>query len=407
MEATHTAEDVRAPGFRLGRLFGVELRLDWSLLLIFALIVFNLGAGLFPAWHPDWPRAVSWLTATAAAALFLVSILVHELSHALAGRAMGTPVHGITLFLFGGMARMCGEPRSPGAEFVIAIVGPLTSLVIGVGASIAGYAMLGAGMAGPDDLDLIMREAGPVSTLLVWLGPVNVALALFNLLPGFPLDGGRVLRSIFWASTRDFVKATRWAAMGGQLFGGLLVALGVVNALSGRVGNGLWLMLIGWFLGSAARSSLLQVLLKQSLADLPVTAVMRTRFDCIAPELSVGELVREHLLKTDQRAWPVESGGELRGLVVWNDVRRVPQHLWEATPVTVIMTPRERLAILGDDAQAEDALELMTRHDVDQVPVMKGDALAGVVRRSDLLKWLALKPHEQHKGPPHLTPLHH
>ncbi len=407
MDAAHTAEERRTPGIRLGRILGVEVRLDWSLFLIFALIVFNLGAGLFPVWHPTWPRIVSWATALAAATLFLISVLVHELSHALVGRALGSPPHGITLFLFGGMARLHGEPRSPGAEFLISIVGPVVSLVIGVGASVLGYTMIGAGRASPDDIELIMRESGPIATLLVWLGPVNIALAVFNLLPGFPLDGGRVLRSIFWAVTRDFVKATRWASIGGQLFAALLVGFGIINLLSGRIGQGLWLMLIGWFLGSAARQSWFQVIARQSLADLQLKTVMRTRFDRVAPELSVGQLVRDHLMTTDQRAWPVEADGQLRGLVVWNDVRRVPQNLWEVTPVSVIMTGREKLAALREDETAEAALELMTQHDIDQVPVMRGDELVGVVRRADLLKWIALRPDDNHRGPRQLTPLQH
>lgn len=403
MNPTSSAEERRALGFRLGRLLGVEVRLDWSLLLIFALIAFNLAVGLFPLWHPTWSGLARWGTALAAATLFLASVLAHELSHALAGRALGTPVHGITLFLFGGMTRLSGEPRSPGRELIIAGVGPVVSLAIGVAASVAGYALVGSSRATAQDFDLVMREAGPVATLLVWLGPVNIALGVFNLLPGFPLDGGRVLRALFWIATKDFVKATRWAAVGGQVFAALLVGFGVINALSGNIGQGLWLMLIGWFLGSAARSTWMHVLVKHSLRDLPVASVMRAHFDRVSPDLSVAALVRDHLMATEQRAWPVVRDGKLEGLVVWNDVRRVPQSLWEQTPIAVVMTPRTRLATVFEGDRAEVALDLMAQHDIDQLPVLRGDALTGVVRRADLLKWIALHDDRHHHGP--LAPL--
>ena len=211
----------------MGRIFGVEVRLDWSLLVVFWLILVNLGGGLFSAHHPDWSPALRWGLAAIAAALFILSILAHELSHALVGRANGVQIAGITLFIFGGVAHMRGEPRSPRAELLMAAVGPLTSLLIGVVASLWGAYLAAPAVLDPADPLRAFQGVSPFATVLLWLGPINVMIGLFNLIPGFPLDGGRVLRAALWAGTRDLTKATRWAAMVGRAFGFLLIVAGV------------------------------------------------------------------------------------------------------------------------------------------------------------------------------------
>jgi Zn-dependent protease/CBS domain-containing protein len=396
------------PGIPVGRPFGIAVHLDWSVLFIFALIAFNLGAGVLRAWHPDWGPALTWSTALAAAVLFLVSILLHELSHALVGRARGVNIDRITLFVFGGVAHMHGEPRSPLTELLIAVVGPLTSLVIGAGASALGLWLVHRGvgdLSSPEQAEIAARSMGPTATLLLWLGPVNVVLGLFNLVPGFPLDGGRVLRAILWGITHDFVKATRWAALAGQAVAWALMALGVVNALSGRIGQGLWLVLIGWFLSNAARTSIAQVLVRESLADVPVRRLMVTQLDRVPPDLAVEQFVSAHLMASDQRAWPVEtSGGALLGLAVWDDVRQLPHPEWPRTPLSQVMTPREELISLGPSEPAQRALELFAEADVNQIAVVEGDRLLGLVRRGDLLKWYALQRGDR-VGPTFLRPV--
>src|SRR5687767_9598581 len=237
-------------GVRLGTVSGIAVRVDASVALVFALIVAHLGAGFLPGQHPEWTLALTWCVALAAAVLFFASVLAHELAHAFVGRAQGIPVRGVTLFVFGGVAHLEEEPRDATGELLMAAVGPLTSLAIGVAATAAGIAWGGArGALGSDGM---LAQLGPGGTLLLWLGPVNVALALFNMLPGFPLDGGRVLRAIVWGATKDFVKATRWASWAGQGFAMLLIGLGIANLITGAPGQGLWLILIGWFLNSAA-----------------------------------------------------------------------------------------------------------------------------------------------------------
>jgi Zn-dependent protease/predicted transcriptional regulator len=390
-------------GLQIGKVFGVEVRLDWSLIVIFALITFNLAAGLFPSWHRAWSPIVMWVTAACAAALFIFSIFLHELAHALAARSQGVVIDRITLFVFGGVSQMRGEPERASSELLIAIVGPLTSFAIGIGASVTGLLLSHDSLADittPGQVARLMQDMPPVPTLLLWLGPINIALALFNLVPGFPLDGGRVLRSILWAATHDFVKATRWASRCGLVFAWVLMAIGVWNLLTGGWVQGAWLLLIGWFLQNAARASYAQVLLKTTLADVKVSRLMRTQFGRIAPELSLEQFVRDVLMTNEQRAWPIERDGRLEGLVVWDDVRRVPQEQWGLVSVAQVMTPAAQLATLQVGDTADRALQIFTNRDVDQIPVVDEGRLVGLVRRADLLRWYALQQEERHHPGP-------
>jgi Zn-dependent protease/CBS domain-containing protein len=387
-----------AGGFRLGKLLGVEVTLDWSLLIIFFLVVLNLGAGLFPRWHPDWSPLELWGTALGAAVLFFASILAHELSHAVVARAQGIPVNRITLFLFGGMAHLEQEPASPKAEFAMAIVGPITSVLIGVAGILAGSALSGESLRSamelgdPAALEAAFQTMGPVATLLLWLGPINVLLGVFNVIPGFPLDGGRVLRSALWAATGDLVKATRWASGAGQVVAWGLIVLGIFDMFGGAFASGLWLVLIGWFLNQAARMSYQQLIQRRALENVPVARVMRTRLDRVAANLPLESFVRDHLMLTDQRAFPVESpDGTLMGLVCFNDLKKVPQQDWPHKTVADVMTPTERLSALPPEAAADQALQSLATRGFDQLPVLEGRHLVGIVRRADLMKWLALQ----------------
>ncbi|HVU01813.1 MAG TPA: site-2 protease family protein [Polyangiaceae bacterium] len=251
-------------GLHVGRLFGVDVSLDATLLVVFFLVATSLGRGTLPRWHPDWSPALVWAVSIGAAVAFLSSVLLHELSHAVVAKAQGTKVRGITLFMLGGIAQIDEEPATPGREFWMAIVGPFTSVAVGIGASAAGAWALHAEHPGLVQSAPVqaLRSAGAATTLLLWLGPVNLSLGVFNLVPGFPLDGGRVLRSILWALSKNRVTATLWAGAVGSAFGWLLIAVGVLMTFGGSVRffgsgavQGLWLVLLGWFLASAARAS--------------------------------------------------------------------------------------------------------------------------------------------------------
>ena len=385
------------PGFGLGRVLGVEIRIDWSLLIIFALITFNLGAGVFPAWHPGWGPVLSWSVAIGAALLFFGSVLAHELTHAVVARRRGIPVRRITLFLFGGMAQMDREPPSPSAEFWMAIAGPIASVVIGALAIGAGAwlardtpGLLGALTRGDAAAREALARIGPVATLLLWLGPINIVLGLFNVVPGFPLDGGRVLRAILWGATGDLIKATRWAAGAGRAFAWVLIVFGAMSFFAGQVGQGIWLLLIGWFLNNAARMSYQQLLVRQALEDVPIRRIMRTHLDRVSPDLPLDRFVREHLMASDQQAFPVESDGRVLGLIDLDDLRRVEPERWSRTRVDHVMTPADRITKLSPEADAEQALSEFARHDGDQLAVFEGPTLLGLVRRRDVLKWLTL-----------------
>lgn len=383
----------------IARVAGVRLYAHWSLLIIFALIAVSLGGRVFPAWHPEWSAFTSWTIAVSAALLFLASIAVHELAHALVGRRQGFEVDHIVLFVFGGMARSRGEPKSPKGELVTAAVGPLTSLVLGLGATLIGITLAADALAlRHTDPQAAMAHVGPVATLLLWLGPVNILLAVFNLIPGFPLDGGRVLRAVLWWWTDDMTRATRWASYAGQAAGWLFVMCGALMAVGVPIPYlgvglvpGLWLGLIGWFVASAAQSSFRGLLIREQLQHVPVHMLMRSHLVSVRPDLPLSELMSDYLMRLDQRAFPVrEEDGPVLGLVCLEDMRRVDRDTWPATPVRSVMTPATALHTVELTDDGMTALQTLGEYEVDQLPVIDHGALRGMVRRADIMKWLTL-----------------
>lgn len=384
-------------GIRLFGIAGIDIWLDWSLLIIFFLVSASLGAGLFPAWHPEWSVAQSWLTAIAAAVLFLASVLIHELSHAVVGRAHGMNIPRITLFIFGGMAHLEDEPRTWRVEFRMAIVGPVTSLLLGILFLWAGSMAAGGLVLQAEDPEEVLAQLGPLATLLLWLGPVNIILAVFNLVPGFPLDGGRVMRAILWGVTEDLRKATRWASNAGRAFAWFLIACGISMVLgvqlpffgTGLV-SGLWLALIGWFLHNAAVMSYRQLLVEHSLKGVSVANLMQRDVQTVSPDVTLREFVDNYVMGHDQRAWPVTGNGSLAGLVCLEDVRRRPRQEWAGTTLREVMTPAGKLATVGPDEDAMQAMKLISQRGVNQLPVVDNERLHGLIRREDILRWLSL-----------------
>jgi Zn-dependent protease/CBS domain-containing protein len=384
-------------GLRIGRLFGISISVDWSWLLICWLIMWNLATG-FAQVHPTWEAGLSWGLALVAALLFFASVLAHELAHSLVAQAQDIPVRNITLFLFGGVSNLQQEPRSPRAEFLMAIVGPITSLVIG------GICLLAAGAFVRLPADAAANPAtafaalDPLTTLLLWLGPINILLGIFNLVPGFPLDGGRVLRAILWGATGNFRTATRWATGVGQMIAWLLIATGIamifgveVPFFGSGVVSGLWLAFIGWFLSSAARQSVQQVVVHDLLAGVPAARLMQSNGPTVPPTISVGDLVQHYVLGTDERAFPVLDGEQLVGLVTLEDIRKVARAAWDTTTVRAIMTPADQLASVTPQDDAAAVLDTLMQRDVRQVPVIAAGHLVGLVRRRDIVRWLQLQ----------------
>ena len=381
------------------RIAGIDITVDWSLLIIFLLIVWGLAAGVFPQWHPAWSPATAWLTAVAAALLFFASVLAHELSHSLVARAYGISVRRIVLYVFGGMAQIEHEPGRWVAELWMAIVGPITSLVIG-------FLCLFLGVVGIRHVDVTsltsvehaLAGLDPARTLLLWLGQINIILALFNLVPAFPLDGGRVLRAILWGVTHDLRRATRWASSLGQAFAWILIGAGIAMVLgfsvpilgSGLI-NGIWLAFIGWFLNNAALVSYRQLLTHEILQDVPVSRVMLTRFDMVPPQLPLETLVDAYMQRSDQRAYPVVGANdELLGMVFQHDIERLSPEQRRTLTVRDVLHPPEKIVGVRPEEDVLEVLNLLANRDLNQVPVLDHGHMVGLVRRADILRWLAL-----------------
>ncbi len=385
------------PGIPIGRIFGIRIYIDPSWIFIFLLVTWNLAAGALAVVHPEWGPTTIWLVAIVASLLFFGSVLAHELAHSLVARSQGVPVRRITLFMFGGVADIEREPPSPRAEFLITVVGPLTSLVIGIICLLIGTAIAGISNLSIYDPEGLLAQLNPLSTILLWLGPINIVLAVFNLVPGFPLDGGRILRSIIWAISNNLRLATRIASLIGQAIGWLMILAGVAMIFGAHIPffgtglvSGLWLIFIGWFLSSAASQSYRQLVIHHILEGVPVNRIMRTDIPTASPYMTIEDLVRLLLINSDERSFPVVEDGKLVGLVCIEDLKKVAREEWPIVPVSRIMTPKDKLVTIGPNDDLAKAFEQLARIDVNQLPVVVGDTLVGLLRRRDLLRWLQI-----------------
>ena len=360
----------------VGRIGGIPIAVHYTWLIAFALITWSLAAGFFPRFFPGWETATYWWLASIAAVSLFLSVLVHELAHSTVALKRGIPVDSITLFIFGGVSNLRADASKAADEFLIALVGPLTSVGLG------GLAWLML-QAVPHDLEVLRA-------LISYVALTNAVLGAFNLLPGFPLDGGRVLRSVVWATTRDFARATTWAAMAGQAMSFGFIAFGVLQMLDGRVISGLWIALIGWFLNMAADSGRREVQAHELLGDVAVSTLMNPAMATVPADSSVEALVRDVLVRSGQRSATVIDHGQLVGIVTLTDVQRAPEGVWADASVAAIMTrtPLHTIALSG---RASDALRLLAERDINQLVVMDGDRLVGVLSRSDIVNHLDLR----------------
>jgi Zn-dependent protease/CBS domain-containing protein len=375
--------------------FGISVAIDWSLAFIAVLMTWNL-ASVFAHWHPAWGPAADLLVALAAVALFFASILAHELAHSLVARARGIPVRSITLWMFGGVSNFEREPTSPGIELQSAVVGPLTSLALGVLFLALGGHAARAALAVHGETRAALAALSPAATLLLWLGPVNLMVGLFNLVPAFPLDGGRIVRALVWRATGELSRATRVAATIGQGVGWALIVAGVAMAFGLRVpllgtgaANGLWLAFIGWFLHGAAANSYRQLLVQEALEGVPVARLMQAGATSVPDDLPVERLVTEWILGSNEHAFPVERpGGALAGIVCLHDVRKLVKSAWATTTVADVMTPTRDLVVAAPEDDAAEALQRMARRDVGQLPVLSDGHLVGMLRARDVARVL-------------------
>ena len=361
---------------KLGRVLGIEIGLHYSWFLIALLISLSLAAQ-FRAKHAQWGEASIWLAALVTGLLFFAALILHELSHAVTARARGLPVGAITLFALGGVSRIEREPDRPATEFLIGIVGPVTSALVGVAC---------LGLAAALGWSLADEPSTPPVAVLVWLGYINFGLAVFNLIPGFPLDGGRVLRALVWGMTGDAARATRVAARAGQATAFGFIILGLLRFFGGAGLGGLWIAFIGWFLLNAAGASYGRLEMLERLHGLQVADVMSRDCDVVPATMTIDDLVEGQLLRTGRRCFTVVEGGRVVGLITPHEVKGIPRAQWGESVVGEVMRPLARLRTVGPDSSVADALEVMAREDVHQLPVVAQGQLRGVISRGDVLR---------------------
>lgn len=354
-------------------MFGIPLEIDASWLFVFFLVAATLTTSYFPAALPDQVPTVYVALGLVTAIAFFASLVLHELAHSLVARAGGLRVSRVTLFVFGGISQLEDEPKSPGSEFVMAVAGPLTSLLIGVacwGLTVAG------GLAGAPEWALVPFD---------YLAIINVALAVFNLLPGFPLDGGRVLRSILWAATGDLMKATKWASRAGQGLGTALIAVAVFGVLNGTF-DFVWLAVMGWFMSTLAAGAYRQQLTRVRLAEVPISAIMSSPAVLVPADLSLEQMGHSYFLAGRHPRYPVVDDGRVIGLIDIERVGEVPRSLWAETTVGEVATKNLEDAVARPEASVDSILPQLEPGGPGAILVVEDGRLAGIVTRSDIIK---------------------
>jgi Zn-dependent protease/predicted transcriptional regulator len=359
----------------LGTIRGIKLRLHWSWSIIFVLLTWSLAVSVFPQSFKASNQAEYWLLGAAGALLLFVTVLIHELSHSFVARAQGLPVDSITLYLLGGVSSLNREPESASAEFWMAFAGPLASLVLGA-------LFLG--------LHLLLYGPTWLGALFAYLGEINILLALFNLVPAFPLDGGRVLRSIAWGITQSRSRATALATSVGQWIAWGFIFFGIWLVVLGMFITGLWLVFIGWFVQNSALAYRAMEG-TGGLKSLRVADAMTTHPVTVSPDLRLDSAVKDYLLHQDERALPVVSEGRLLGLLSVTDIQHMPLQQWSLISVWRAMTPVERLDTITSDSSLMDALRLMSEHRRHELAVVQDTQLVGLLSRSKALHYLQVR----------------
>jgi Zn-dependent protease/predicted transcriptional regulator len=362
---------VRLGKIWLGKILGISIGVDYSWFVIFVLITMSLSTQ-YSALHPHWSQLTHILVGASTSLLFFVTVLLHEMGHSVVAIQKGIPVRSITLFIFGGVAQIAREPKRAIDEFWIAIAGPVVSVIISVACVLGSMAL---------------KPVSEIATaILTWLGQINFVLAVFNLIPGFQLDGGRILRAILWGWKGDFKSATRRASGVGQFVAYFFIFVGVITALRGNFFNGLWIGFIGWFLLNAAQQSYRHVALKESLEGATVADVMSTDCPIVPGGMPLSEFVNHELLRTGQRCFLVTQLDRLVGVITLHEVKQVPQAAWESTPVSSTMQPLENLFMVHPTDPLTEILEKMTIEGVNQLPVVEDGRLVGILGRDRLLQ---------------------
>lgn len=364
---------------KLGRIAGIAIGLHYSWFIIALLIALSL-AEHFHLVNPHWSDTMLWSAAILTSVLFFLTLLLHELAHSLLAKARGLRVKEITLFALGGVSQIESEAPDAKGEFWIAIVGPITSVVIGF--ILIGLAWLSGVRFGTE-------PSTPVAAVLLWLGYINIALAAFNMIPGYPLDGGRVLRAILWWITRNADRSTRLASQIGEVVAFLIILLGLFQFFTehGNFG-GLWLAFIGWFLLDAARTTYAQAGLTSALRGRRVGDIMDRNCPTVESYLNLQDFVDEYLLRSGLRGHVVIQNQEIVGLITPHEVRKVPRDLWPQTSIQAAMLPLSKVRTVSPETPALQALQMMGRDDINQLPVVSNGHLEGIFSRTHVVRFL-------------------
>ena len=361
------------PAISLGRMLGIPIALDYSWFLVFAFLTWTLAVGYYPAEFPNWPTAEFWIVGAVTSILLFASVLLHELGHSVVAMRYKIPVHSITLYVFGGVSQIDTEPPTAMAEFWIAIAGPAVSFALAI--------LFGL-------LQPILSDLAPLLALARYLAYINGFLGLFNLIPGFPLDGGRVFRAIAWGITHSLRRATLMAGNLGRFIGFLFILFGVWQVLSGNLINGLWIAFIGWFLESAAVGEVQTQGIRDSLAGHRVSQAMSRNHTAVSADITLQQMVDDHILGRGVRAFMVQRDDEVIGLLTLHNIREHPRTEWSTTTAVQAMIPMAQVKQTAPDADLWEALEEMQRDGVNQMPVMKDGQLLGMLGRGDVITFL-------------------
>lgn len=370
---------------KLGKIFGIRIGLHYSWFVIAFLIVFSLSSD-YHLNHPQWSSGFGLVLAVATALLFFLSLLLHELSHSLVAKANGVPVREITLFALGGVSQMEREASSAKAEFWIAIVGPLTSIFIGLVC------------LGTVDSVSTGSTLNPFMAILSWLGYINFGLAFFNLVPGYPLDGGRILRAIIWWKTGNLERSTGTATRAGQFVAAVFIAFGIVGYFKGGGLGSLWISFIGWFLLQAARESRVEISVRRSLEGVRVSDVMTHHFPTVDARLTVQDFVEDELLPSGRRCFIVLKNGKPAGLVTPQEIKHVRRAEWAMTGLEAVIRPLDKLRSVTPEAPLVKALEVMGRDNLNQLPVISNGHVEGMLSRERILGYLQTRLELQSMG---------
>jgi Zn-dependent protease len=358
--------------WKIGRIMGIPIRVHFSWLLVFGLITWSLSTYYFPAAAPELPAVSHWIKGALAALLLFSSVAFHELAHSFVAKKYGMSIESITLFIFGGVAQMRGEPPHPKAELRIAVAGPASSFLL---AALFFY--------------LAASSTGGIRALFAYLAQINFIIGVFNLIPGFPMDGGRVLRSIIWKKKKDFFYATQKASNVGQKIALFFILFGVFSIFAGMPG-GLWLMLIGWFLLTAAQASYQQAGLQQILSGIKVKDIMTRDIVALSPVMTIDEAVNNYFLRYGYGGFPVVDDGKLLGLLTLKEVKNIPREDWGKAQVSALMTLRDRRWETSPEENVMKSLELMIREDKGRIIVIENDEMVGLITRNGIARYLQI-----------------